>query len=30
VWQRFEPTILGTGTIVLLLLIWQFLPDSCQ
>ena len=27
VWQRFEPTILGTGTIVLLLLIWQFLPD---
>jgi ABC-type nitrate/sulfonate/bicarbonate transport system permease component len=27
VWQRFEPTILGTGTIVLLLLVWQFLPD---
>jgi ABC-type nitrate/sulfonate/bicarbonate transport system permease component len=27
VWRRFEPTILGTGTIVLLLLIWQFLPD---
>ena len=26
-WQRFEPTILGTGTIVLLLLVWQFLPD---
>jgi ABC-type nitrate/sulfonate/bicarbonate transport system permease component len=27
VWRRFEPTILGIGTIVLLLLIWQFLPD---
>jgi NitT/TauT family transport system permease protein len=27
VWRRFEPTILGTGTIVLLLLIWQFLPN---
>src|SRR6202047_2696610 len=27
VWRRFEPTILGTGTIVLLLLICQFLPD---
>src|SRR6202140_3278638 len=27
VWRRFEPTILGTATIVLLLLIWQFLPD---
>ena len=26
-WQRFEPTVLGTGTIVLLLLVWQFLPD---
>src|SRR5277367_150270 len=26
-YQRFEPTVLGTGTIVLLLLIWQFLPD---
>src|ERR1700723_4128061 len=26
-WQPFEPTILGTGTIVLLLLVWQFLPD---
>ena len=26
-YQRFEPTILGTGTIVLLLLVWQFLPD---
>jgi NitT/TauT family transport system permease protein len=26
-WQRFEPTILGTATIVLLLLVWQFLPD---
>ena len=27
VWQRFEPTILGTATIILLLLVWQFLPD---
>jgi ABC-type nitrate/sulfonate/bicarbonate transport system permease component len=27
VWRRFEPTILGTGTIILLLLVWQFLPD---
>jgi NitT/TauT family transport system permease protein len=27
VWQRFEPTVLGTGTIVLLLLVWQFLPN---
>ena len=27
VWRRFEPTILGTATIVLLLLVWQFLPD---
>src|ERR1700688_4697237 len=27
VWRRFEPTILGTGTIFLLLLVWQFLPD---
>src|SRR4029077_10649308 len=26
-WQRFESTALGTGTIVLLLLVWQFLPD---
>jgi NitT/TauT family transport system permease protein len=26
-WQRFEPTILGTGTIVFLLLVWQFVPD---
>ena len=26
-WHRFEPTILGTGTIVVLILIWQFLPD---
>ena len=26
-WQRFESTILGTGTIFLLLLVWQFLPD---
>src|ERR1700752_1905216 len=25
--RPFEPTIPGTGTIVLLLLIWQFLPD---
>src|ERR1700726_3812087 len=27
VWRRFEPTILGTATIALLLLVWQFLPD---
>ena len=27
VWRRFEPTVLGTGTIVALLLLWQFLPD---
>jgi len=26
-WQRFEPTVLGTVTIVVLLLAWQFLPD---
>jgi NitT/TauT family transport system permease protein len=26
-WRRFEPTVLGTGTFVLLLLVWQFLPD---
>jgi len=26
-WQRFEATVLGTGTIVVLLLVWQFLPD---
>jgi ABC-type nitrate/sulfonate/bicarbonate transport system permease component len=26
-WQRFEPTVLGAGTIVVLLLVWQFLPD---
>ncbi len=26
VWQRAEPTILGTGTIALLLLVWEFLP----
>src|ERR1700735_1351034 len=26
-WRRFEPTILGTGAIVLLLRVWQFLPD---
>jgi NitT/TauT family transport system permease protein len=25
-WQRFEPTLLGSATIVLLLLVWQFLP----
>jgi ABC-type nitrate/sulfonate/bicarbonate transport system permease component len=26
-WQRVEPTVLGAGTIVLLLLVWQFWPD---
>lgn len=26
-WQRFEPTVLGTGTIIVLLLAWQFFPD---
>ena len=26
-WQRVEPTALGTGSIVVLLLVWQFLPD---
>jgi NitT/TauT family transport system permease protein len=26
-WQRIEPTALGTGSIVVLLLVWQFLPD---
>ena len=26
-WQQLEPAILGTGTIVALLLVWQFLPD---
>lgn len=26
VWQRFEPTILGSGSIVVLLLVWEFLP----
>jgi len=26
-WQRLEPTALGVGTIVALLLAWQFLPD---
>jgi len=26
VWQRFEPTMLGAGSIVVLLLVWQFLP----
>ncbi len=25
-WKRFEPTILGAGTIVLLLAVWQLLP----
>jgi len=25
-WQRFEPTILGVGSIVVLLLVWEFLP----
>jgi NitT/TauT family transport system permease protein len=25
-WQRYEPAILGTGSIVALLLIWEFLP----
>jgi len=25
-WKRLEPTLLGTGTIVLLLLLWQLLP----
>jgi NitT/TauT family transport system permease protein len=26
-WRRVEPTALGAGSIVLLLLLWQFLPD---
>jgi ABC-type nitrate/sulfonate/bicarbonate transport system permease component len=26
VWQRFEPTILGFGSLVVLLLVWEFLP----
>jgi ABC-type nitrate/sulfonate/bicarbonate transport system permease component len=26
-WRRIEPTAYGTGSIVLLLLLWQFLPD---
>jgi ABC-type nitrate/sulfonate/bicarbonate transport system permease component len=26
-WRRIEPAALGTGSIVLLLLAWQFLPD---
>jgi len=26
-WRRVEPTALGTGSIVVLLLAWQFLPD---
>lgn len=25
-WRRIEPTALGTGSVVLLLLVWQFLP----
>jgi NitT/TauT family transport system permease protein len=25
-WRRIEPTVLGTGTIVILLLVWEFLP----
>jgi NitT/TauT family transport system permease protein len=25
--QRFEPTLLGTGTIIILLLVWQLFPD---
>jgi ABC-type nitrate/sulfonate/bicarbonate transport system permease component len=25
-WQRIEPTALGTGSILLLLLVWQFVP----
>jgi len=25
-WRRFEPTILGAGTIVVMLLVWEFLP----
>ena len=25
-WQRFEPIALGTGTILILLLVWEFLP----
>jgi ABC-type nitrate/sulfonate/bicarbonate transport system permease component len=26
IWQRFEPTILGLGSLVVLLLVWEFLP----
>jgi ABC-type nitrate/sulfonate/bicarbonate transport system permease component len=26
-WHRFEPTVLGSATIVVLILVWQFLPD---
>ncbi|MFZ3311691.1 MAG: ABC transporter permease [Xanthobacteraceae bacterium] len=26
-WRRIEPTALGTGSIVAMLLLWQFLPD---
>jgi NitT/TauT family transport system permease protein len=26
VWQRFEPTILGFGSLAILLLVWEFLP----
>jgi ABC-type nitrate/sulfonate/bicarbonate transport system permease component len=25
-WQRFEPTILGVGSILVLLLVWEFVP----
>jgi ABC-type nitrate/sulfonate/bicarbonate transport system permease component len=27
IWRRIEPTALGAGTIALLLLVWQLLPD---
>ena len=27
IWQRVEPAVLGAGTIVLLLLVWQIWPD---
>jgi ABC-type nitrate/sulfonate/bicarbonate transport system permease component len=29
-WQRIEPTALGTGSIVLLLLVWQVVPHFVQ
>jgi ABC-type nitrate/sulfonate/bicarbonate transport system permease component len=29
-WQRIEPTALGTGSIVLLLLVWQVVPSFVQ